>query len=55
VRRLEQDAQAQVHALGGEEIRATARRMAKLAGRHLDETARRTVPVARATEHAPRR
>jgi hypothetical protein len=41
VLRLKRDHRARVHALGGEEIRATARRLARLAGRPLDENQRR--------------
>jgi hypothetical protein len=41
VRRLERDSRARVHALGAEETRATARRIARLAGRPLDEGPRR--------------
>jgi GT2 family glycosyltransferase len=37
VLRLQRDAHARVHAIGGEELRATARRLARLAGRPLDE------------------
>jgi GT2 family glycosyltransferase len=37
VRRLQRDRGARVHAIGGEELRATARRLARLAGRPLDE------------------
>jgi GT2 family glycosyltransferase len=37
VRRLSRDADARVHRLGGDETRATARRIAKLAGRPVDE------------------
>jgi hypothetical protein len=37
VLRLRRDRQARVHALGGDEARATARRLARLAGRPLDE------------------
>lgn len=37
VLRLRRDRRARVHALGGDEVRATARRMARLAGRPLDE------------------
>jgi hypothetical protein len=40
VLRLRRDRRARVHALGGEEIRATARRIARLAGRPLDENPR---------------
>ncbi len=40
VLRLLHDSHARVHALGGEEIRATARRLARLAGRPLDEPRR---------------
>ncbi|MBV9683308.1 MAG: glycosyltransferase [Solirubrobacterales bacterium] len=35
--RLERDGRARVHALGGEDVRTTARRLARLAGRPLDE------------------
>ncbi len=41
VLRLKHDRRARVHALGGEEVRATARRLARLAGRPLDENPRR--------------
>jgi GT2 family glycosyltransferase len=41
VLRLKRDRGARVHALGGEEVRATARRLARLAGRPLDENPRR--------------
>ena len=41
VRRLAHDARARVHALGGSETRVTARRIARLAGRPLDEAPRR--------------
>ncbi len=41
VLRLKRDRGARVLALGGEEIRATARRLARLAGRPLDENPRR--------------
>jgi GT2 family glycosyltransferase len=44
VLRLERDGrggQVRVHAVGGEEVRATARRLARLAGRPLDEAPRR--------------
>jgi hypothetical protein len=37
VLRLRRDRGARVHAIGGEELRATARRLARLAGRPLDE------------------
>jgi len=37
VLRLRRDRRARVHALGGDEARATARRLARLAGRPLDE------------------
>ncbi len=37
VLRLRRDRRARVHALGGDEVRATARRLARLAGRPLDE------------------
>jgi hypothetical protein len=37
VLRLQRDRSARVHALGGDEVRATARRLARLAGRPLDE------------------
>jgi hypothetical protein len=37
VLRLQRDRLARVHAIGGEELRATARRLARLAGRPLDE------------------
>jgi GT2 family glycosyltransferase len=37
VLRLERDGPARVHALGGDEVHATARRLARLAGRPLDE------------------
>jgi hypothetical protein len=40
VLRLRRDRQARVHALGGEDVRATARRLARLAGRPLDEPRR---------------
>jgi GT2 family glycosyltransferase len=40
VRRLQRDRHARVHALGGDEVRATARRLARLAGRPLDEPGR---------------
>lgn len=40
VLRLKGDRQARVHALGGEDVRATARRLARLAGRPLDEPRR---------------
>jgi hypothetical protein len=36
-RRLERDTNARVHVVGGEEVRATARRLARLAGRPFDE------------------
>ena len=39
-RRLERDRRARVHALGGDEVRSTARRLARLAGRPLDEPRR---------------
>ena len=35
--RLDRDGHARVHALGGEDVRVTARRLARLAGRILDE------------------
>jgi GT2 family glycosyltransferase len=38
--RLQRDPRARVHALGGDEVRATARRLARLAGRPLDEPRR---------------
>jgi GT2 family glycosyltransferase len=38
--RLRRDRHARVHALGGDEVRATARRLARLAGRPLDEPRR---------------
>ena len=38
--RLERDGPVRVHALGGEDVRATARRLARLAGRPLDESRR---------------
>ena len=41
VRRLRRDPRARVHALGGSETRVTARRIARLAGRPLDEAPRR--------------
>jgi len=41
VRRLKQDPRARVHALGGSETRVIARRIARLAGRPLDEAPRR--------------
>ena len=41
VRRLAHDGRARVHALGGSETRVTARRIAHLAGRPLDEAPRR--------------
>jgi len=41
VRRLKRDPLARVHALGGSETRATARRIARLAGRPLDEAPHR--------------
>ena len=41
VRRLAHDGHARVHVLGGSETRATARRIAKLAGRPFDEASRR--------------
>jgi GT2 family glycosyltransferase len=37
VLRLQRDRSARVHALGGDEVRSTARRLARLAGRPLDE------------------
>jgi GT2 family glycosyltransferase len=37
VLRLQRDRRARVHALGGDEVRTTARRLARLAGRPLDE------------------
>jgi GT2 family glycosyltransferase len=37
VLRLQRDPRARVHALGGDEVRSTARRLARLAGRPLDE------------------
>jgi GT2 family glycosyltransferase len=37
VLRLQRDRAARVHALGGDDVRATARRLARLAGRPLDE------------------
>ena len=37
VRRLQRDRGARVHPIGGDEVRATARRLARLAGRPLDE------------------
>ena len=37
VLRLQRDRSARVHALGGDEVRTTARRLARLAGRPLDE------------------
>jgi GT2 family glycosyltransferase len=40
VLRLQRDRRARVHALGGEDVRATARRLARLAGRPLDEPRR---------------
>ncbi len=44
VRRLERDPGARVHVLGGAEARATALRIARLAGRPLEEEARDTGP-----------
>ncbi|HUA71292.1 MAG TPA: glycosyltransferase family 2 protein [Solirubrobacteraceae bacterium] len=41
VRRLARDPRARVHALGGSETRVTAHRIARLAGRPLDEAPRR--------------
>ena len=41
VRRLARDGRARVHVLGGSETRVTARRIARLAGRPLDEAPRR--------------
>jgi GT2 family glycosyltransferase len=41
VLRLGRDRHARVHAVGGEEVRATAQRLARLAGRPLDEATRR--------------
>jgi GT2 family glycosyltransferase len=41
VRRLAHDGRARVHVLGGSETRVTARRIARLAGRPLDEAPRR--------------
>jgi hypothetical protein len=41
VRRLTRDSTARVHVLGGSETRVTARRIARLAGRPLDEAPRR--------------
>jgi hypothetical protein len=41
VRRLKRDRRARVHALGGSDTRVTARRIARLAGRPLDEAPRR--------------
>jgi len=41
VLRLERDRHARVHAVGGEEVRTTARRLARLTGRPLDEAPRR--------------
>jgi hypothetical protein len=38
VLRLQRDRGARVHAIGGEELRVTARRLARLAGRPLDDT-----------------
>jgi GT2 family glycosyltransferase len=38
--RLQRDRGARVHAIGGEELRATARRLARLAGRPLDDARR---------------
>jgi hypothetical protein len=35
--RLQRDRRARVHALGGDDVRTTARRLARLAGRPLDE------------------
>ncbi len=40
VLRLQSDRRARVHALGGEDVRAIARRLARLAGRPLDEPRR---------------
>ncbi len=40
VLRLKRERRARVHALGGEDVRATARRLARLAGRPLDEPRR---------------
>ncbi len=40
VRRLARDGRARVHALGASDTRATARRIARLAGRPLDEAPR---------------
>ena len=40
VLRLKRDRSARVHAIGGEEVRVTARRLARLAGRPLDEQRR---------------
>ena len=40
VLRLRRDRHARVHALGSDEVRATARRLARLAGRPLDEPRR---------------
>ncbi|MBV9004507.1 MAG: glycosyltransferase [Solirubrobacterales bacterium] len=44
VRRLQRDAGARVHVLGGPDARATAMRIARLAGRPLEEEARDTGP-----------
>jgi GT2 family glycosyltransferase len=41
VRRLKRDPRARVHALGGSDTQVTARRIARLAGRPLDEAPRR--------------
>jgi Glycosyl transferase family group 2 len=41
VRRLARDSRARVHVLGGSDTRVTARRIARLAGRPLDEAPRR--------------
>jgi hypothetical protein len=41
VLRLQRDRRARVHVVGGEDVRAIARRLARLAGRPLEENARR--------------
>jgi GT2 family glycosyltransferase len=48
VRRLEGDSHAPVHALGGADVRAIARRIARLAGRPVDEAPERSGRLAAA-------
>jgi hypothetical protein len=44
VLRLKRDPDARVHPLGGDEVQATARRVAALAGRRLESAGRRNGP-----------